>query len=462
MRCPACKTRNLRNSQFCAKCAQPLAPDAAPALTPAPFEDKPEARPDAALGMAAAVEPVSAPLFAPTTPLFEPGEPLFEPTEPVFEPTTPPTASVAPPPVEPPAAPLPVEAANLAPPPRPAMLAASTGPAYRPSGACPPQALGRMLLATVLGAVVVGTVYHFIARYLDFLFFFQAAVGFALGFGLAWAIKTGKCRNPALAVSCAIVAAVLTYGTMLFLDSRAARPAMAQALTADIVTQLAQRSPHKAQLLDNEGNPTPAALAQLGPQAQPLVEQALTPWKTLRIYLAASAAAGVNLKHNGVGKGIPIAGNGYWFLLLVKVGIVAVVASLITYDAAADSFCDHCERWLLDLPMTRVHPAQSELLMQKATAQDWLGLMAVPVGPTMDDKTYTEVKLAYCSSCTGGLLSIKTRTDNKFQTLLDTRLAPPEGERFIVASVAQGQADEPEDEFEADAAETDTISPVSR
>src|SRR5205085_8408534 len=93
---------------------------------------------------------------------------------------------------------------------------------------CPSKTLLQLIGASFAAALVLGVVYHFVARWFDLFLVFPAGLGLVVGGVAASVVTSGKCRHPVLALTVGLLAGVFAYGTRLFMDSRAARAARIQ------------------------------------------------------------------------------------------------------------------------------------------------------------------------------------------------------------------------------------------
>lgn len=430
MRCPHCKANNPPENRLCLKCGRPLSDEGALGLSSSTAV-KPSPAASAAAPTTATTPPAPSPVPSPAP--YAAGAP----------------ASVA---VASAVASTAVAGSPSVPAAAPAILSTTgkEGTAYRPSGACPLPGLGLMLAITIGSSVVVGAVYHLIGRFLDLVLISQLVVGLIVGAALASAIKAGKCRNVLLATAFAVLAGLLTYGTKLGLDAWYERADMVDGFT-DYTLNSVLRGSGIAGAVDANGVVSPSLSLQMRPRVKAMVEKRMTPWVTFTTYMELAAEQGVSISHNGVGKGMPIRGNAYWIMLAAEVLLVVFVAGMLARGAAAEPFCERCDQWFAQTQVLRVHPVQNPLLLEKANAKDWAGLLDVPVGQTWDTKNHSDVTLSRCEKCSDATLTIKSTKGNSEKKLLDLYLGPQEGERFYAARQASLHATPPAPDLQSPA-----------
>lgn len=114
------------------------------------------------------------------------------------------------------------DSATQSPPTSEAQASAISTP-FKPGGNFGSNAPGLMLIATLLGAPLIGLLYSFVAQYVNLLLISQLIAGALLGGLLALAIKTGKCRNTRMVIACGSVGGLLLFSTCLFANSMRAR-----------------------------------------------------------------------------------------------------------------------------------------------------------------------------------------------------------------------------------------------
>ncbi|MDQ3815362.1 MAG: zinc ribbon domain-containing protein [Armatimonadota bacterium] len=285
-------------------------------------------------------------------------------------------------------------------------------PPYHPSGRCP--GLSLVLGATVLGSLLLGVVYHFITRFIDLIILFPIGAGIAICVVLSAVIHAGKCRNPTLALVCALLAAVLTYGTRQYLD--------AVRIRSQVLQVFSQAS-------------TPQGM----PQLREMIEKELTPWV---IMTKVRPKEGISLgRRSRSGSGIPIQGMWYWLLVLVEMGLIAGTAAATARASAAAPFCENCTQWKSDTTLFRVHPSQCAALLEKVRAQDWEGAGDLPVGGQIDDNNHCDVIIQRCGQCLDTTLTINSKEGGKTQTLFSAKVAPESVARLVQLGSAAGRTD---------------------
>lgn len=283
----------------------------------------------------------------------------------------------------------------------------------RASGKCPPRAVLLLLLAGIVAPLIVGGVYHLVARFIDLLILFPFVAGAGTGMALAIAVGRGKCRNPAVTIVFALIAGVMTYGTRWYLDSQHRRPDMVAAFSEALATE--QKLP-------------PA-------EARAALERYLDPIRTLRVYLELTAEAGISIgrRSSSISRrgGITLQGPLFWLLLLAETGIVVGVAIVFSKGAASGAFCEKCEVWESESTLFRVHPSQSDALLENVRAQAWEEIGNLPVGGEVSDKIHCDMVITRCDKCADTRVTVRSKGGGGKRRLFHARLAPESVARLV-------------------------------
>jgi hypothetical protein len=247
MRCPHCGAGNPRENRFCLECSKSLSTDGAinSGLENSAFSSAPSQ----------------------TLPLQ----------------TMPPQNGATPSSVQ--SAPVPSSASATQSSAEPGAQASTASSAnYKPSGKFGSSAPILLLVATLLGAPLIGLLYSFVAQYMNLLLVSQLVAGALIGGLLALAIKTGKCRNSRMAIACGVVGGLLLFSTYLFANSMRARNEFINILGPMLLSS--------TKGINSPGKPIQLSASQ----AREMMSQKLPPLRFFSVYLRENAEAGVTLR----------------------------------------------------------------------------------------------------------------------------------------------------------------------
>jgi hypothetical protein len=279
---------------------------------------------------------------------------------------------------------------------------------YKPSGLFGANAPVMMLVATLLGAPLIGLLYSFISQYMNLLLFSQLIVGAMLGGLLALAIKTGKCRNARMAIACGVVGGLLLFSTYLFTNSLRARKEYIEFGSHLIAA---------SNVTDRSGKP----LRMSAEQARATLNRRVTPLRFFPTYLRMNAESGVTLRGSRSSSstgGITVQGPWYWVLLAAELGLVMLTASAIAQSSSTARFCERCDEWWKTSTVHKTHPDLGEQLVARAQAGDWQGLRAVVSDKKTNEKNFCHVALSRCPKCSDGTIAINSTVNGTPKTLL--------------------------------------------
>jgi hypothetical protein len=284
-----------------------------------------------------------------------------------------------------------------------------------------------MLLATLIGAPLVGLLYSYVSQYMNLLFFSQLIAGALLGGLLALAVKMGKCRNPRMAIACGVVGGLLLFSTYLFSNSLRARQQYIEIGSLFIST---------AKITDRAGKPM-----QMSPeQAREALSQRYTPLSFFPTYLRMNAASGVTLKgsrsSSSSAGGMTIKGTWYWLLLAAELGLVMLAAAAIAQSTSAARFCERCDEWWKTSTVHKTHPDLGEELVARATAGDWQGMRAVVSDKKTNEKNYCHIVLSRCPKCSDGTVAINAAVNGTAKTLLQSDVPAQDAAALAAGSTA--------------------------
>jgi hypothetical protein len=267
-----------------------------------------------------------------------------------------------------------------------------------------------MLAATLIGAPLIGLLYSYVSQYMNLLFFSQLIAGAMLGGLLALAIKTGKCRNPRMAIACGVVGGLLLFSTYLFANSMRTRN--------EYLAVMGQFMSSATNIIDRSGKP----LRMNAEQAREALNQRITPLRFFPTYLRMNAASGVTLRgsrsSSSSSSGITVQGTWYWVLLAAELGLVMLAAAGIAQSSSAARFCERCDEWWKTSTVHKTHPDLGGELVARAQAGDWQGMRAVVSDQKTNEKNYCHIVLSCCPKCSDGTVAINAAVNGTPKTLL--------------------------------------------
>ena len=278
-----------------------------------------------------------------------------------------------------------------------------------------------------MSALVVGLIYYFVSQFINLIFIFPIIAGALVGFLMATAVKGGEVRNPKMAGTFAVVAALLMMGTMHLARAWSVRPDMIDAFTQGEIEDMASANSGGAK-------PSPAQLAALEKTTRAEVAGYLTPWKTMFIYESLAAEEGTSIGRAGSSSSssnLPIKGKLYWLLRIGELLAVVLVSAAIAAGAAGEPFCESCKRWQQEEQVLKVHPVQNAQLWEKIGARDWDSLMALKPEQETDDKNVTTVKVTHCPDCQSGTIGA-TSAGGQVPAEFERRIIAPDSTRVLL------------------------------
>jgi hypothetical protein len=232
---------------------------------------------------------------------------------------------------------------------------------YNPSGFFRPLTLVRAVAAAATAAVLAWP-YQALVRWIPFIYLnailcgMFAALVAALGM---WAIKTGHCRNRAIALLIALPIAATAVGATYFWDLRHAVTAVA------------------------EGTGVP----------RDEIERELT----FERYLQLKLEAGFTISNHGSG-GTKLDGWGVWTVWGIEALIIFGVVVFLMWGEASAPYCERCNRWAV--PKKLVIPGlgreQAAPLVERGDLTGLVDLRAPPEPDPLLSLTYTAT---LCPNC---------------------------------------------------------------
>lgn len=199
---------------------------------------------------------------------------------------------------------------------------------YQPSNRVPLIGLTLLIVATLIGSFVVGYLVHFVGKLIYLIILFPLIAGAAGGYIIHYAIKTGKVRNPAVALIFGLLTGLLIYGIYIHAEYQSFAKDVYQDILNDpkIDTEFKQ-------------NLTPVAAADL-------VTKYRTNTTGLWGYINYLVKNGIKLSSTRR-SGRPITLNPFfsWLYFGVELLIYTILAGIIAMSAAKKPFCEQCETW---------------------------------------------------------------------------------------------------------------------
>lgn len=275
---------------------------------------------------------------------------------------------------------------------------------YKPGGKMGTSA-PLLLAAALVAGPLVGVIYHFVARWMNFLLISQVLAGFLVGGAIALAVKNGKCRNPRAAILAAVLGSLLCFTTFLALNSQRAKPYL-------MLIELGSQTTYNAQTFTN-------------------IEKSMTPLRTLELYLQENATSGVRLRDSHSysstsSSGTTIKGAWYWGLLALEIGLVVLTASALAQSTASARFCERCEVWWNTLLLHRSHVDDAAGMVARAQERDWSNLRQVSSPKKPTDKIYCKAEMKRCPQCSEATITIQAANGGTPKTVYESALQPQE------------------------------------
>jgi hypothetical protein len=255
------------------------------------------------------------------------------------------------------------------------------------------------LLPALLGAVLMGIIYHFVARFLDLIILFPLATGGIVGGIIAALAKKNKVRSKGALAFVGILCGLLCYGTKEFSDSLYDRemsiPAMA--------TEFAGKNQKLATLIEDS------------------LRKRYPPLAYFPIYLQGAAEQGISISSthdfSNKSRNAPITGWGFWAFFILDGLLITGAATAIAWGQANQLFCEPCDNWYTEpMTVTRLHPDQGEEATRLVQSGDFTGLGNLR-GEGAGEKLHCDVLLSKCNGCGVGHLKMVTTRDKSVKTI---------------------------------------------
>lgn len=244
---------------------------------------------------------------------------------------------------------------------------------YRPSGNVSAVGLVTFLGISLTAAIAIGSVAHFIGQWFYLIILFPIGMGFGASFAISMGISIGKCRNYGVAVAVALLTGAVLYGSMHYFDYMSFRKEAISYILAEDYADEAHYD--ETQYVESEDILEEDDLAEgeeaVGEEEEPvemtgeLAGQMIDFFLKMETghggfigYLLTTATEGVSISSNG-GSGANIGKVGtfiYWGIEFVAILFFAFLGAA----KAKDPFCESCEVWFEDTPMTQTDVESAE------------------------------------------------------------------------------------------------------
>jgi hypothetical protein len=255
-----------------------------------------------------------------------------------------------------------------------------------------------LLLGSLVLGVLLGTLYSFVAQWMDLVILFPLGFGLLLGALLAIPIYTAKIRVRFLVVVCAILASAFLMGARIFGDSLQAREAM---------ISNARNGWYVGKTTRTHGKMTTLT----GDEIEQRLRLRFSPLRFFKLYLQSAGQTGAAI--GDVGKSprstdLNLSGGWFWGFEAMNFALIAAMAIAASLHYASAPFCEECRRWLGNAQeITKVHPHQSAELVEKLRRRDWEGAAGI-VGKNVSDQKQSVLSAASCPACGQAQLKVKT------------------------------------------------------
>ncbi len=207
---------------------------------------------------------------------------------------------------------------------------------YRPSGTVTITGLMKMLMVSLIGAVVLGGVAHFIGRFIYIMILFPLVMGFGAILAVSFGITTGKCRNFIAGIIVALITGAVSYGSMHFFDYLNFKNSM--------VNEMLQNGETTA-----EGEPVTKDMAS---NFINYYLQEETGSIGFIGYVKGNAKQGISIGKIGRNGG-NIGEIGTWIYWAIELGAIMFIAAMAA-GSTKNPFCEKCDVWYDESDLTRI------------------------------------------------------------------------------------------------------------
>lgn len=276
-------------------------------------------------------------------------------------------------------------------------------PRYKPSGKCPRATFWKMLIGSVIAAVVAGVIYYYITSFTktDLVFVGPLLAGALVGAVPAGLANRGKCRNTAAAVLIGLFAGLLMYGVKIGGDIIAERTQIVNGFVKDMT---------------DDGLMT-------APKARRWVEAYMTPARSIDVFFQHTDVA-ITPEGGSSSESSPITGWGFYGYEAFHALLATFTAILIVVATVRRPFCENCDNWKVSTGILVKSPKQLKDVIARVRAQDWLGAHALPNTGRIDNKNHCNVYIERCPGCGDSHVAVKSTSGGssesvKFYAALD-------------------------------------------
>ena len=252
----------------------------------------------------------------------------------------------------------------------------------KPVGAL--QGAPTVIVASLVGAVVLGSAYHFVARLIDLMILFPIFLGLGVGATIRMAAARGRCRQAALLVAVALGTGATAYAVRQTLDTLQTR--------------------NEARRFLAEKNKEPAEFGFLD---------------ALRV----RAELGIGLTSRRTAKGT-LTGAGFWIFLLVETAIVAGVAAASARSFSLLPFCGRCGKIIPAVPVFRVNGRDASRLVHFIRHQKWKEAQQMTDLASATAFDRAEATLVRCGGCNASSIRVDLYEGKRFKRVLHVALPP--------------------------------------
>ena len=298
---------------------------------------------------------------------------------------------------------------------------------YNPGGARLTIVAILLLLIIIIVSIILGFLHHLVAQFLDLVIVFPIVIGMILSSTMKKVVLILKFPNPNFILYCALLAALLVYGTRLYCDSQQFRRTVITTIQSSSSVEGNSASPATEEIRDMFIHMSPASI--------------------LIFYIRYTAESGIILGRPGKDGGIRVRGTLFWLLSFVELLVIAVITAG-SRKILVDPYCPRCDRWKHETIIIQVPPERCMELMDKIRSQDWVG--AADLSIEIDGKNHCDVIYIRCGQCADVTLTVKCTDNGKTRHVFSAALSPKSA-----TSLVKALADE-EEETTTDAASEDT------
>jgi hypothetical protein len=231
---------------------------------------------------------------------------------------------------------------------------------YKPSNIAPANGIQLLLLSSIGGAVVGGAVLGFIAQFVYLILLFPAVLGGAVGFAASIGVKSGKVRNPAIAGAVALLAGVVSYGSMNYVQYLTFR----QSFAKEMISESLATEQNSDKAIDDFLQQEVKNSGFIG-------------------YMQFSAKQGVQISRSGRSSGIKLDQTFTLIYWLIELAIIEGLAVWLATSAAKEPFCEQSQDWYGEAePFASADLADQDRLVEALNSDNYVqaGTMLKDIG----------------------------------------------------------------------------------